>query len=389
MSRELISLSPDLKRLRDEGYAVDIRGGMLVVEDVPYVDSGRRVRRGALVSSLSLGGEVTTRPDTHVVYFAGDYPCDREGHPLEAIRHESVIKDHGSGVVTQHSFSSKPADGYPDYYAKMTSYVAIVAHHARALDPIATALTFPVVVDERPDSPFVHLDTASSRAGIGALADRLALGCIGIVGLGGTGSYVLDLIAKTPVREIRLYDGDVLLQHNAFRSPGAPSVERLRDRPSKVAHLAEIYSAMHKNIVPIESFLEETNAQLLDGTEFVFVCVDGSDAKRAIIARLEANGTPFIDVGIGVDLHGDVLGGHVRCTFGSTAGAASPTAEAAGPAPGVYDSNIQIADLNCLNAALAVIRWKRAMAFYSDLERERESVYTIDGNTITNDQGQP
>ena len=49
-----------------------------------------------------------------------------------------------------------------------------------------------------------------------------------------------------------------------------------------------------------------------------------------------------------------------------------------------YRQNIQIADLNALNAALAVIRWKKFCGFYVDLEQEHQSNFTIDGNIITN-----
>jgi hypothetical protein len=50
-----------------------------------------------------------------------------------------------------------------------------------------------------------------------------------------------------------------------------------------------------------------------------------------------------------------------------------------------YRQNIQIAELNMLNAALAVIRWKKLTGFYLDLEREHFSVYEIDGNDILNE----
>ena len=78
MSQKPLSLSPDLKRLRDEGYFVQIRGGFLVMRDVPYVDEHRQVRMGALISSLTLAGDVARVPDTHVAYFDGDYPCDTD-----------------------------------------------------------------------------------------------------------------------------------------------------------------------------------------------------------------------------------------------------------------------------------------------------------------------
>ena len=87
--------------------------------------------------------------------------------------------------------------------------------------------TFKVVAPdkEQPETPFNYIDTASSRAEIDVVTAKLAkLKRIAIVGLGGTGSYVLDLVAKTPVWEIHLYDGDAFLQHNAFRSPGAPTL---------------------------------------------------------------------------------------------------------------------------------------------------------------------
>ena len=43
------------------------------------------------------------------------------------------------------------------------------------------------------------MDTASARAGLIGLNRKLVGESVGIVGLGGTGSYVLDLVAKTPV----------------------------------------------------------------------------------------------------------------------------------------------------------------------------------------------
>jgi hypothetical protein len=50
-----------------------------------------------------------------------------------------------------------------------------------------------------------------------------------------------------------------------------------------------------------------------------------------------------------------------------------------------YSRNIQIADLNALNAALAVVKWKKLSGFYRDLEHEHFSTYTIDGHTLINE----
>ncbi|MBL9081849.1 MAG: hypothetical protein JNK76_08600 [Planctomycetales bacterium] len=56
-----------------------------------------------------------------------------------------------------------------------------------------------------------------------------------------------------------------------------------------------------------------------------------------------------------------------------------------GAADNDYSRNIQVAEVNALNAALAVIKWKKHCGYYPELEHEHCSVYTIDGNTIANE----
>jgi len=97
------------------------------------------------------------------------------------------------------------------------------------------AQTFRVIESKPEESVFNYIDTNSSRAEVEAISDKLKGRKIGIMGLGGTGSYVLDLVAKTPADEIHLFDGDEFAQHNAFRAPGAPSVDQLRTPPPKVS----------------------------------------------------------------------------------------------------------------------------------------------------------
>jgi hypothetical protein len=390
MSRELISRSPDLKRLRDEGYFVQVRGGFLVMRDVPYVDASRHVRTGVLISSLTLAGDQTRPPDTHVVHFDGDYPCLSDGTPIHAIAHQTGSFNLGEGLTARHSFSSKPAEGYPDYFAKMTTYAGILSGPAATLEPHVTPRTFRAPdEDETEESIFNYRETASARVGITHLTEHVASERIAIIGLGGTGSYVLDFVAKTPVREIRLFDGDEFLQHNAFRAPGAPSIEDLRDAPLKVAYLKAIYSRMHRAINAYPVRLDAGSLHLLDGITFAFVCMDAGDEKRAVVDKLEALNVPFIDVGMGLELTDGSLGGVVRTTV-STPERRDIVRErvsfAAAANDDVYASNIQVADLNALNAVLAVVKWKKLRGFYRDIEREHHCSYTTDGNLLLNEE---
>lgn len=386
MSHTLISRSPDLKRLRDEGYDIEVKYGHLLLKHVPYVNSNREIRLGTLVSDLTLAGDVTSTPTDHVAYFIGEHPCHPDGTLLTKIKHGSETKQLGKDLVVHHSFSAKAGGGYRDYYHKMMVYLSIISRHARTIDPSVTATTFPVIEASEEESVFAYLDTASSRAQISVVSDKLHIDKVAIVGLGGTGSYVLDLVAKTPIKEVHLFDGDTFLQHNAFRSPGAPSIEMLRQKPKKVHYFRDLYSRMHRHILAHDGYLDAANLGLLQGMTFVFLCLDRGGAKRLIVDKLEELGIPFIDVGMGVELVDDALTGILRVTTSTPQfrDAKKRISFADVDGHNEYDHNIQIADLNALNAALAVIRWKRMFGFYADLAHEHSSGYTINGNILTN-----
>ena len=390
MSESLISRSPDLRRLQDDGYEIEVRSGHLLMKSVPYVSADRSVNRGTLVSELTLAGDVTTSPGTHIAMFIGEMPCDPEGNQLSQIHHSSEKTDLGGGLVVHHQFSSKPKEGYPDYYEKMVSYESIISGQAQVIDPTATARTFSVMESTEEDSVFCYTDTASGRAGIGAVSEKLAVGAVAIVGLGGTGSYILDLVAKTPVKEIHLFDGDRFGQHNAFRSPGAPHIDTLREGPLKAVYFRELYSHMRRNIFA-HGFLNESNLDLLRRMDFVFVAVDTGPSRGLVVQKLLEFGTSFIDVGMGVDEVDGALLGTLRVTTGTPRARGhidSTIPFSSGGGDDVYARNIQIADLNMLSATLVVIKWKKLMGFYVDLEHEHSSYYNTDGNHILNeDQG--
>jgi hypothetical protein len=387
MSQRLISLSPDLQRLRDEGYDIEARAGYLVVKDVPYVNALRDVRRGVLTAELTLAGDATARPGTHVVRFAGEHPCHKDGSEISQIKHSSGqlrIDDH---LVVDHMFSSKPAEGYADYYDLVSTYVAIISGPAQSLDAEATAMTFPVVEASEEDSVFNYVDTASSRAGIVPVSKKLEGGTVAVVGLGGTGSYVLDLVSKTPVKEIHLFDGDILSQHNAFRSPGAPSLSDLRERPYKAAYYQAQYSRMRRGLFAHNHYIDGSNVDQLRGADFVFLCLDRGGAKRLVAERLEEWGIPFADAGMGVELVDESLLGILRVTTSTPSHRGHVRRRVSFSEGGNddYSRNIQIAELNALNATLAVIKWKKLCGFYVDLESEHHTTYTISGNVMTNE----
>jgi hypothetical protein len=387
MSRRPIALSPDLLRLQNEEYDIDIKGGYLLVRAVPYVNKTCQIQRGTLIVNLNLMADVAIKPSSHIAYWTGDHPCHSDGSKITTIENSSSPPDFGSGIRADFTFSAK-AD-YRDYYHLVTTYVGRIAGEATKLDPEASARTSPALPEESPEAVFKYIDTASSRAGIGALNDRLLGKRIGIVGLGGTGAYVLDLVAKTTVAEIHIFDGDVFSQHNAFRAPGAPELERLQAKLKKVDHFHAIYSNMRNKIIPHDVFIDETNASLLDGLDFVFLCIDRASAKHIIVQKLVANKVPFIETGMGVLLNDGRLSGIVRIATSTQdnreAAARHISYADGGEGANEYATNIQIAELNALNGALAVIRWKKLMAIYCDNRNEHHGGYSIASGEIVSE----
>ena len=398
MSHPLIDRNEPLRRLRDEGYEIEVTSGYVLVH-VPYVDSSASVQFGTLAYDYTDSGFVLAAPRDHTALWCGKPPCHRDGREMVGIKASDVSTQIRPGVTATINLSNKPrvegGGNYvePDLYVKFKRYIGLICPAAESLDPKIRAASFKPVATTDDDSPFMYTDTASSRAGINAVSDKLRPLTVAIIGLGGTGSYVLDLVAKTPVKEVRLFDDDAFYSHNAFRAPGAASFEELEQRPTKTAYLAARYSKMHRHIKPNEVRIGGDNPQLLDGVDFAFVCVDDGDARRQIIEQLLSRNIAFVDVGLGVKLVADenALVGTVRVTTASATkrdhllgGKRVPLAPRAPDDD--YRHNIQIADLNALNAVLAVIRWKKLFGVYQDQEREHHSTYTVNCNMLTSDE---
>jgi tRNA A37 threonylcarbamoyladenosine dehydratase len=390
MSHPLISRNTDLTKLKDDGFEIEIIGAHLVIRSVPYVNSARQVRRGVLVAKLHLNVDETTVPTDHVVMFAGEYPCNEHGVELAQLKHSDTKTQITEDLTTRYTFSNKPPEGYKNHYHLVTTYVATISGQAQVLDPDARAQTWKVLENKDPASVFLYPDTASSRAGITAVTRKLEAGPIAILGVGGSGAYALDLMAKTPVKEIHLFDGDRFGQHNAFRAPGAPSVSELKAMPYKVDYFASIYSRMRRGIIPHPFHIDASTVSSLRGMDFVFLCMDAGKAKLTVVEKLEELCIPFIDVGMGVTVDDDnSLRGIVRVTT-STNDKRNHVRENqridfTGDGENVYAQNIQIADLNALNAALAVLKWKKLRGFYGAIKNEHFSAYTIDVDSIVNE----
>lgn len=378
MSQELINHSGDFKKLQNEGYEIDVNNGYGILSHIPYLKSDGVIDYGTLVSKIAFIGDKANYDGDHVIYFSGEQPCNIDGTEITSIKH-CENNSTFAGINVKRSFSNKPEGNYKDYYEKFVNYANIISFPAIAKDSSATAKTFKkIVVDEK--SVFEYVDTNSSRAGIDNCNKKIVDNKIAIIGLGGTGAYILDLVSKTNVNEIHLIDGDIFCQHNAFRSPGAASKEVFPKTMSKVSYFKEKYQKMYKNLIEHDMFIKEENVVALKDMDFVFICIDSGIARKTITDYLISEEIPFIDSGMGLQNINDTINGQIRVTvFDKTNYDRIPIyLDFDEDGDDVYNTNIQIAECNALNAAIAVIEWKKYLNIYENTNSKCQNVYSLE-----------
>ncbi len=379
MFHQLINHNEDLQRLVEKGYAVSFDSSYLVVRDVPYLDQASNLQIGAIVSKLVFTDQDHVAQEDHQIFFCGEHPHQLDG---------TQIRNLGGGVVTlalsspdlvvQRTFSNKPLSGrFRDLFEKIESYITILSGPAIELHG-ANPLTFRTN-DQVPDSVFKLSDTLTSRAELGDLALKFKDEIVAIIGLGGTGSYLLDFLAKTPVKEIRAFDLDSFHIHNAFRSPGKMELNEFQK--SKADVYKERYENFRHGINIKAKYIQADSTHELEGVTFAFVCVDQGAPRAEICGLLINMGIPFIDVGMGLSRENGLIGGMLRTTYfqaGST-----PEVLKNGMIPltdtpdDVYQTNIQIAELNALNACFAIIKYKQIKGFYVDEEQYLHMLFSV------------
>jgi ThiF family len=392
VSRKLIDHSPDLLRLRSEGYEIQYKEGFLIASSIPYLNSDGKLGFGALACELSFQNNVANPPAAHPVWWQGEYPYQVDRTPIEAIRNSTPGKILFSEFEVNFLFSAYPSGpgtiptGYVNFYDKITTYIGIISGPALHSFPDAPLKTKRIFPDDDDDSPFLYPDTNSSRAEINVISDKLKNQKIAIIGAGGTGSYILDLVAKTSVSEIHLFDNDYFGQHNAFRYPGAASPQDVDAKSKKVNYLKNIYSRFRKGIFEHDFKMTEEYFHLLDPMTFIFVSIDKTEIKQTLFEYLINRNIPFINVGIGVTRHQDSLTATAIVTaVNSKMNQHIGSRVSLGPdddEKDEYNTNIQLAEINSLNAAIAVIHWKRQYGFYNNFDNAMHLQISIDGLRI-------
>ncbi len=142
--------------------------------------------------------------------------------------------------------------------------------------------------------------------------ERIARCTVGVAGLGGGGSHIIQQLAHIGFRRFVIYDGDVVEESNLNRLVGAISIDVPAETPKLHVAKTMIYGLQpHASVRGFAGRWQES-PELLRESQIVFGCVDSYQGRHELEVACRRYLMHYID--IGMDVHGEdppVIGGQI------------------------------------------------------------------------------
>lgn len=144
----------------------------------------------------------------------------------------------------------------------------------------------------------------SRQSFLGPEADqRIARCTVGIAGLGGGGSHIVQQLAHVGFKRFVIYDGDVVEESNLNRLVGAKSIDA--PAATQKLHIAKILILGLQPQAVIRGFAGnwQDSPEPLRECQIVFGCVDSYQGRNELEVACRRFLIHYID--IGMDVHGE------------------------------------------------------------------------------------
>ena len=358
-------------------FTVRVEANLVVAEGVPCLFANGKVGSCTIKKSFD---PKTGKPNTriggavHAVLITTD---EEHGGRVYQTDGNPIGNYIGGDGKTWSNISIKK--GSPDNPEDDVSANDLIHRYAKQIVGAVSRAGYSETAFLAKQGPFKMTNTFEARAAIGPVQDHIRDQCIAIIGLGGTGAYVLDLMVKTPVAKIHLLDSDKMDWHNFMRAPGAPTCEEIKElrkvRPHKVNYYHSKYASLRKGIfahtVRVDSLTMFTKFLSEHPVDHAFVCIDqqkdcDSPRQDVVYTALSDARVPFIDSGVSITLENGAIRGAVTTgayDVGSLAWKEGiPNARVDGDGPAYR--NVQLPEVNALAASLAMVEWRRQTKQY-------------------------
>ena len=368
------------------GLDYTIEGDTLTVGPVPYRLKSGALGHGELICHVEREGARLSAPSDHTVgWVAEERPHTRSGDVLEKLIHQDGPQEWANGTTSICGMSRKAHEhGYKDYGEKMLAYARLIAKEAGRnwkRDSLGSGVVKDgnnMVDQEIKKKKKKKKKTGLTRSMIGEKDKLFRQERLAVIGAGGTGGFIVDMIAKCNVASIDIYDDDVVSQHTQLRWPGVVNRNVVEEHRNKAEYLAQIYaSRTNRNIRGHALRVGGSNLTYFVDKTMVFVAVDRGPDRRDILTGLTGLGVNFIDCGIDMRSAADGLTASVRVVRTAFGDDREKRMELVQTTPdkdageGMYEAAIQTSEINALNATLAVIAWKQGIGFYKDAFKYR------------------
>ena len=376
----------ELAEVLQAGFDCCVEDDILTVGPIPYRLSDGGIGHGSLICHLNRNGEDIAPPSDHTAAWIGDeVPHLQAGGPMDRLIIDQSRNSWSNGATSVCIMSRRRPEPYPNYGQKMLTYARLIAREAVT----AWRESSPGVVEVKDVSQLVDHETGLNRARVGHFNALLARENVAVIGAGGTGAHIVDLVSKTNVRQVDIYDPDYVSTHTQLRWPGIVERRVVEEKMNKAEYLAALYARRtNRNIQGHPFAIGKDNLTYLNGKTMIFVAIDKGPARREILVGLADMGLNFIDCGIDLQGNDGPLTASLRIIRCQAEQSAEKRLELAMLAPGdanaadddLYAQNIQTGEMNSLNAALAVIAWKQGIEFYRDAYGYRRSRMHMSSN---------
>ncbi|MDE0678803.1 MAG: ThiF family adenylyltransferase [Gammaproteobacteria bacterium] len=204
-----------------------------------------------------------------------------------------------------------------------------------------------------------------------------------IVGLGGVGAWIADLLTKADVAEVHGWDGDVIEAKNIIRMPGAVNPDWI-GKP-KAEWFEETYRQIHRQVHGHPKYVDEQTAVgMCSNATFGFVAVDNDEGRKIACGAMAAAGIPFIDVGISLNRRDGQVRASIRVTtvrpHDDAWRKAIPKVDKAGQQ--TY-GKLELPDVAAVAAGMAVQSWRKVRGQTAQESASECMVYRTEADTIT------
>lgn len=129
---------------------------------------------------------------------------------------------------------------------------------------------------------------------------RIGTCVVGIVGLGGGGSHIVQQLAHIGFLHYILYDADIVKSHNLNRLVGATRADAVEKLPKIEVARRVIRGLLLEASIEAYQVKWQEYPEPLRGCDLIFGCLDGLAERRELEACARRYLIPYIDIGLDV-----------------------------------------------------------------------------------------